>query len=123
MWVSDVEPGSTADIIAARLDVFPLLHKATTDGVIALADPGYEGAGAGVRTPIKRPPEVDERRWHADDRSHNRLLRGLRCVCERAMAVLTGRWRVLRHTTMSPSKIGMIVQAALALTIIEKQTR
>ncbi|MBB6121919.1 hypothetical protein FHS13_004213, partial [Nocardiopsis algeriensis] len=26
------------------------------------------------------------------------------------------------HTTMSPSKIGAIVQAALALTNIEKQT-
>ena len=123
LWVSEVEPGSTADITAARLHVFPLVHKATTEGLVLLADSGYEGAGVGVRTPIKRPPEVDERRWHADNRAHNRLLRGLRCIGERAMAVLTGRWRVLRHTTMSPSKIGMIVQAALALTNIEKQTR
>ncbi|MBB6122236.1 hypothetical protein FHS13_004225 [Nocardiopsis algeriensis] len=38
------------------------------------------------------------------------------------MVVLTGRWRVLCHTTMSPSKIGAIVHAALALTNIEKQT-
>ena len=123
LWVSEVEPGSTADITAARLHVFPLVHKATTEGLVLLADSGYEGAGVGVRTPIKRPPEVDERRWHADNRAHNRHLRGLRCIGERAMAVLTGRWRALRHTTMSPSKIGMIVQAALALTNIEKQTR
>lgn len=123
LWVSEVEPGSTADITAARLHVFPLVHKATTEGLVLLADSGYEGAGVGVRTPIKRPPEVDERRWHADNRAHNRLLRGLRCIGERAMAVLTGRWRALHHTTMSPSKIGMIVQAALALTNIEKQTR
>ncbi|WP_407940002.1 HARBI1 family protein [Nocardiopsis coralli] len=122
VWVSDFEPGSTADITAARLHVLPLLHKATSDGVVVLADPGYEGAGVGVRTPIKHPPEVDEYRRHVDDRAHNRLLRGLRCIGERAMAVLTGRWRVLRHSTMSPSKIGAIVQAALALTNIEKQT-
>ncbi|MBB6122059.1 transposase family protein [Nocardiopsis algeriensis] len=122
LWVSDVEPGSTPDITAARRHVFPLVHKATADGVVVLADPGYDGAGVGVRTPIKRPPEVDEHRWHVDDRAYNRLLRGLRCIGERAMAVLTGRWRVLRHTTMSPSKIGAIVQAALALTNIEKQT-
>nr|WP_281388874.1 transposase family protein [Nocardiopsis algeriensis] len=70
----------------------------------------------------KRPPEVDEHRGHVDDRAHNRLLRGLRCIRERAMVVLTGRWRVLCHTTMSPSKIGAIVHAALALTNIEKQT-
>ncbi|WP_017609157.1 transposase family protein [Nocardiopsis xinjiangensis] len=99
------------------------MHKATAEGLVMLADPAYEGAGVGVRTPIKRPPEVDERRRHVDDRAHNRLLRGLRCIGERAMAVLTGRWRALRHTTTGPSKIGMIVQAALALTNIEKQTR
>ncbi len=73
--------------------------------------------------PLKRPPEVDEERWDVDDRARNLLLRGLRCIGERTMAVLVGRWRVLRHTTMSPCKIGMIVQAALALTTIEKQTR
>jgi ornithine cyclodeaminase/alanine dehydrogenase-like protein (mu-crystallin family) len=65
----------------------------------------------------------DLRIWDVDDRARNLLLRGLRCIGERAMAVPVGRWRVLRHTTMSPSKIGMIVQAALALTNIEKQTR
>ncbi|MFW6640320.1 transposase family protein [Nocardiopsis algeriensis] len=121
LWVSDVEPGSTPDITAARRYVFLLVRKATVGGVV-LADPGYDGAGVGVRTPIKRPPEVDKHRRYVDDRAYNQLLRGLRCIGERAMAVLTGRWRVLRHTTMSPSKIGAIVKAALALTNIEKQT-
>ena len=123
VWVSEVDPGSTADITAARLHVFPLLHKATAEGLVVLADAGYAGAGCGIHTPIKCPPGVEECRWHVDDRARNRLLRGLRCIGERAMAVLTGRWRVLHHTTMSPSKIGMIVQAALALTNIENQTR
>lgn len=123
LWVSDVEPGSAADITAAHLYVFPLLRKAAAEGPVVLANPGYDGAGTGVHTPLKRPSEVDEERWDVDDRARNLLLRGLRCIGERAMAVLVGRWRVLRHTTMSPSKIGMIVQAALALTTIEKQTR
>jgi hypothetical protein len=110
-------------LTAARLHVFPLAHKAAAEGLVVLADPGYDGARTGVHTPIKRPPEVEEERWDVDDRARNLLLRGLRCIGERAMAVPVGRWRVLRHTTMSPSKIGMIVQAALALTNIEKQTR
>lgn len=112
---------TTADITAARLHVFPLLHKVIAEGLVVLAEPGYEDAGVGVHTPIKRPPQVDERRWHVDDRAHNRLLRGLRCIGERAMAVLTGWWKALHHTTMSPSKIGMIVQASFALTNIENE--
>ena len=121
--MSEVEPGSTSEITAARIHVRPLVHKATAEGMVVPADPGYDGAGAGVRTPVKPPPEVDEHRRHVDDRAHNRLLRGLRCIGECAMAVLTGRCGALRHTTMNPSEIGMIVQAALALTDIEEQNR
>lgn len=59
LWLSEVEPGSTHDITAARqhqvLDV--------------------------------------------DNRTYNTLLRGLRCLGERAFALLVGRWRALRHIT------------------------
>ncbi|MCY9784559.1 transposase family protein [Nocardiopsis sp. EMB25] len=120
LWVSDVEPGSTSDITAARIHVLPLLHKVTAEGLVVLADLGYDGAGVGARSPIKHPPEVDEYRWDADNRSHNLLLRSLRCVGERAMTVFTGRWRVLHHTAMSPSKIGVIVQEVLTLTVTDK---
>jgi hypothetical protein len=54
-----------------------------------------------------------------DNRTYNALLRGLRSLGERGFAVLTGRWRVLHHTTASPSKIGNIVKAALVLTQFE----
>lgn len=123
LWAGDVEPGSTADITAARIHVLPLVRRAAAEGLVVLADSGYDGAGAGVHTPAKRPPGVEQERWDVDGRTRNLLLRALRCIGERAMAVIVGRWRVLRHTTMSPSKIGMIVQAALALTNIEKQNR
>jgi hypothetical protein len=33
LWVSDVEPGSTPDITAARLHVLPALYKAAADGL------------------------------------------------------------------------------------------
>jgi hypothetical protein len=42
-----------------------------------------------------------------------------RCLGERGFALLTGRWRVLRHFTTSPRKIGRIVKAALTLTHFE----
>jgi hypothetical protein len=43
------------------------------------------------------------------------LLRALRCLGERGFALLTGRWRTLQSITLSPSKIGHIVKAALVL--------
>lgn len=82
-----------------------------------LADGGYVGAGIGVHTPVKQPS--DGQVLDVDNRAYNALLRGLRCLGERGFAVLTGRWRVLRHITASPSRIGDIVKAALVLTHFE----
>ena len=82
-----------------------------------LADGGYDGAGIGVHTPVKQP--ADDQVLDVDTRARNALLRGLRCLGERGFALLTGRWRTLRHLTASPSKIGDIVKAALTLTHFE----
>lgn len=43
----------------------------------------------------------------------------LRCLGERGFALLTCRWRALRHITTSPRKIGDIAKAALVLTHFE----
>src|SRR4051794_22558599 len=53
--VSDVEPGSTHDLTAARVTGFlGALHAAAALlGLPALADKGYDGAGAGIHTPVK----------------------------------------------------------------------
>jgi hypothetical protein len=117
LWVSDVEPGSVHDLNAARAHVLPALYAAVARGLPALADLGYDGAGHGVLTPIKQPS--DGNRLHTDNRTYNALLRALRCLGERGFAVLTGRWRTLRHITASPSRIGDIVKAALVLTHFE----
>jgi hypothetical protein len=55
LWVSDVEPGSTPDITAARLHALPALYRAAAKGLPTLSDKGYIGAGIGVLVPHRRP--------------------------------------------------------------------
>ncbi|WP_425464593.1 transposase family protein [Nocardia yunnanensis] len=118
LWISDAEPGSTHDITAARTHVLGALCWAAAHlDLPTLADAGYDGAGIGVHTPVKQPS--DGRDLDIDTRTRNALLRGLRCLAERGFALLTGRWRALRHFTTSPEKIGDIVKAALVLTHFE----
>lgn len=118
LWVSEVEPGSVHDLRAARTHVLGALYWAAAQlDLPTLADGGYDGAGIGVFTPVKQP--AGGRELDVDTRTSNALLRGLRCLGERGFALLTGRWRVLRHITTSPRKIGDIVKAALVLTHFE----
>lgn len=118
LWVSEVEPGSVHDLTAARQHVLGTLYWAASQlDLPTLADGGYGGAGIGVHVPVKQP--ADDQVLDRDNRTYNALLRGLRCQGERGFALLTGRWRALRHITASPSKIGDIVKAALVLTHFE----
>ena len=103
LWVADVEPGSIHDLTVAREHVLGALYWAASHlNLPTLADGGYEGAGIGVHTPYKQP--AGDQVLHVDNRTYNALLRGLRCLGERGFAVLTGRWRVLHHTTASPAR-------------------
>jgi hypothetical protein len=118
LWVSEVEPGSVHDLTAAREHVLGALHWAASQLQLpTLADNGYDGAGIGVFTPVRHP--AGGQTLDLDTRTCNALLRGLRCLGERGFALLTGRWRALRHFTTSPRKIGRIVKAALTLTHYE----
>ena len=117
LWVSDVEPGSVHDLTAARKHALGALYGAAARGLPTLADGGCDGANIGVHTPVKQP--AGDQVLDVDTRTYNALLRGLRCLGERGFAVLTGRWRALRHITASPRKIGDIVKAALTLTHFE----
>ena len=83
----------------------------------ALADSGYEGAGIGIKVPVRQPP--DGRDLDLGNRTRNALQRSLRCPGERAFALLTQRWRTLQHITASPGKITQIARAALVLTHFE----
>ena len=115
LWVSDVLPGSTHDLTAARELVLPQARPYLKDLPI-LADSGYEGAGAGVHVPVKKPRsgELD-----IDARTRNALLRSLRYQGERGFALMSQRWRVLQHVMVSPTTIGDITKSVLVLTQFE----
>jgi len=57
LWVSAAEPGSVHDLTAARTHALPALYQAAAAGLPALADPGYDGAGIGIHTPVRHPTD------------------------------------------------------------------
>jgi hypothetical protein len=116
MWVSDVLPGNVNDLAAARESVLSAVRP-FVEKMPVLADGGYEGAGHGVLTPVKKPAGMKELDINA--RTRNALIRSVRCLGERGFALLTQRWQTLQHVTMSPGKIGQIARAALVLTLFE----
>jgi hypothetical protein len=117
LWAGPAEPGSVHDVTAARRHALPALYRAAALGMPALADSGYEGAGIGILTPIRKPAGNQE--LDAGTRTRNALLRDLRCRGERGFALLTQRWAALQHITASPRDITQIVRAALILTQFE----
>src|SRR3954464_14743653 len=119
-WRScDVEPGSTHDLTAARVTGFlGALHAAAALlGLPALADKGYDGAGAGVLTPTKG------RGLHEDNLTRNLLLGCLRAEGERGIALLKTRWKALNRIRLCPQRIGAVTKAALVLTRAERPIR
>ena len=115
LWVSDVLPGSTHDVTAARELVLPGARPYLKD-LPFLADSGYEGAGAGVLVPVKKPRRGD---LDINTKTRNALLRSLRYQGERGFALMSQRWRVLQHVMVSPGTIGDLAKAALVLVQFE----
>ena len=115
LWVSDALPGSTHDITAARQLVLPEARPYLKTLKI-LADSGYEGAGAGVLVPVKKPRDGE---LDIDTITRNVLLRGARYQGERAFALMSQRWRAIQHVSTDPSQIGDIAKSALVLTQFE----
>lgn len=116
IWISDVLPGNVHDLAAAREAVLPLLRN-YIDKMPGLADCGYEGAGHGILTPVKKPKGVKE--LDINTRTRNMLLSSARCLGERGFALLSERWKTLQNVTASPGKIGQIACAALVLVLFE----
>ncbi|MBN9748011.1 IS5/IS1182 family transposase [Amycolatopsis sp. A1MSW2902] len=122
LWVSPVLPGSRNDLASARHHgITGALTAAAAHGLKTLADKAYHAAGTGILTPTKkttgRPPLTPDE--HAFNLLHTRL----RCLGERAAAMLKTRWAALRHITLCPQRIGHITQAALVLTHHEHHGR
>ena len=119
LWVSEVCPGSTHDLTAARELVLPALYPHAARGLPGLADKGYTGAGVGIHVPIKHHPAGP---LHTDNRCYNQLLTALRAPSERGNALL-GRWRALDRVTVCPQRISAIAAAALVLTSLDRGIR
>ena len=115
LWISGVLPGSTHDLSAARELVLPGARPYLKTLPI-LADSGYDGAGAGVLVPVKKPARSE---LDIDTKTRNALLRSLRYQGERGFALMSQRWRVLQRVTVSPTTIGDIAKSALVLTQFE----
>lgn len=119
VWVSEVAPGHLHDLTVAReAGVIAALNWAASQlNLPALADSGYEGAGQGIKVPVRQP--CGGQALAPDSQAYNTLHRATRCLGERGFALLTGRWRALQRITISPSRIGELARAALVLTRIE----
>jgi hypothetical protein len=119
VWVSQVAPGHRHDLTVARdTDLLGALNWAASQlDLPTLADSGYDGAGQGIKTPIKQP--AGSQVLAPDNQAYNALHRATRCRGERGFALLTRRWQALRRVTVSPRRIGQIAQASLVLTQIE----
>ena len=115
LWVSDALPGSTHDLTAARELVLPQARP-YLNILPFLADSGFEGAGAGVLVPVRKPRngELD-----TDTKTRNALLRSLRCQGERGFALMKQRWRAMQYVSVSPTTIGDIAKAILVLVQFE----
>jgi len=100
--VSDVLPGSTHDLTAARELVLPQARPYLKE-LPFLADSGHEGAGAGVLVPVRKPArgELD-----INTKTRNALLRSLCYQGERGFALMSQRWRALQHVMLSPTTTG-----------------
>ena len=109
MWVSDVLPGHVNDLAAAKEQVFAVLRP-FTGRMLCLTDSGYDPAGRGIHTPVRKLKNMTE--LDINTRTYNALIRSLRCLGERGFALLKQHWHTLSHVTASPGKIGQIARAA-----------
>lgn len=117
VWISPVEPGSTHDITTARVHALPALYNAAHAGLPTLTDKGYNGAGIGIKVPIKG------RDLAPDTQTRNQLIAALRAPAERGNALLKQTWKALRHVTLDPNKITKIAAAGLVLLHLQRGTR
>jgi DDE superfamily endonuclease len=112
LWTSPVRPGREHDMTCAREHGIIDALAAVRHALIGLADLGYEGAADVLRVPLKK------RKGHKlteDQKTYNKLLRGIRGIGERANALLIVRFKALRRVSLDPSRIGAITSAALVL--------
>lgn len=112
LWTSEVRPGREHDMTCARTHgVIDALAEVRAH-LIALAGLGYEGAAGILRVPVKK---TGGKKLTDDQKTFNKLIRGIRGIGERANALLIVRFKALRRVSLDPWRIGAITSAALVL--------
>jgi hypothetical protein len=112
LWTSDVRPGREHDMTCARTHGVIEALAEVREYLAGLADLGYEGAADIVRVPIKK---TKGKKLTDDQKTYNKLIRGIRGIGERANALLIMRFKALRRVSLDPYRIGAITAAALVL--------
>jgi len=99
-----VAPGHLHDLTVARdAGVIGALNCAAAQlGLPTLADSGYEGAGQGIKTPVKQP--ADGQVLAPDNQAYNTLLRSTRCLGERGFALLTAAGEPSNASRSAPAE-------------------
>nr|WP_168486778.1 hypothetical protein [Streptomyces sp. RLB1-33]QIY68010.1 hypothetical protein HEP84_00425 [Streptomyces sp. RLB1-33] len=54
-WVSEVEPGATLDITAARIHALPALYKDAAEGLLTFADRATSAPGSASAVSVRHP--------------------------------------------------------------------
>lgn len=118
LWTSPVRPGREHDMTCARTHgLLTTLDAAAADGLVPIADTGYEGAPSSFRLPHKKPTGGE---LTPAQRQFNKVIGAIRALAEKANADLKTRFKALRHVSLSPQRIGDITAAALAIFHFEK---
>lgn len=112
LWTSPVRPGREHDMTCARTHGVIEALAEVREHLAGLADLGYEGAADIVRVPVKK---TKGKRLTDDQKTYNKLIRGIRGIGERANALLIMRFKALRRVSLDPWRIGAIIAAALVL--------
>jgi hypothetical protein len=112
LWTCDVRPGREHDVSCARAHGIIDALAAVGEDLKGLADSGYEGEAEVLRVPVKNRKGVT---LTSDQKTNNKLPRGVRGIGERANALLIVRFKALRRVTLDPNRIGAITRAALVL--------
>jgi hypothetical protein len=120
LWTSGVRPGREHDLTAAKADpdLIDQIAAWVSDGQLSLADLAYEGEPETFKIPFKKPKggQLTE-----DQQAFNAVHGALRCLGERANALLKTTYRALRRQRGCPWSLGDIVAAALVLLHVEHQ--
>lgn len=119
LWTSPVRPGREHDTTCAKAAdglLAALEEAAIGRGILTLTDLGYENLSPALRTPVKKPRNVE---LTDQQKAYNQVIRGVHAVAERANSLLKTTFKALRRVSLDPWRIGAITKAAHVLLRLE----